>query len=78
MAQIPVNDNTYSRLSLTKAKAVISKNGACVTWEDVISAMEDVIEKHPSDFINAVKDKAGKVRMSSETRNKKQESIMED
>lgn len=62
MAQIPINDSTYSRLSVSKAKSVIAKNGASVTWDDIISAQLDVCNNHPEDFITAVKSKAGKTR----------------
>lgn len=63
MAQIPVDGkNTYSRLSVLRAKAIIEKDGISVTWNDVISAMADVVEQHKEEFIESVKKKPGKQR----------------
>ena len=62
MAQIPVSDETYQRLHLSKAKSVIAKEGASVTWDDIISAQLDVCQTFSNNFIEAVKGKAGKTR----------------
>ena len=62
MAQVPISDNTYSRLSVLKAKSVIAKNGLTVTWDDIISSMCDVSSEHSDKFIEFVKVKQGKTR----------------
>ena len=66
MAQIPVSDDTYCRITLFKARAVIAKEGGSVIWDDVISAMIDTCNIQQETFIEAVKKKAGKVRRSDE------------
>ncbi len=62
MAQVPVDEKTYSRLSVMKAKAVIEKGGNSVTWDDVISAACDVCDAYSEKFIEKVKLKKGKTR----------------
>lgn len=62
MAQLPITDDTYSRLSVLKAKAIISKNGSSITWDDIISAQIDISNKHADEFVEFIKMKKGKSR----------------
>ena len=60
MSQIPIHENTYSRLSLLKSTAIINKNGSCVIWDDVVSAMSDVVNNHKEEFLSYILRKKGK------------------
>lgn len=62
MAQVPVNESTFSRLSVLKARSVIERSGNPVTWDDIVSAACDVCDMNPDYFIESVKTKKGKTR----------------
>jgi len=54
MAQIPVSNDTYSRLNILKATAIIEKESS-VTWEDIISAACDLCTNN-KELFSLIKD----------------------
>ena len=67
MAQIPVSEDSYSRLAVLKARSIVAKKGGSVTWDDVISAQLDICNLHSTEFFEVVTEKAGKTRTSMVT-----------
>lgn len=68
MAQIPIGNETFSRLNVLKAKAVLEREGYSTTWDNIIATMIDVSNNHSDEFVNIIKNKKGKLRQNGSER----------
>lgn len=59
MGQIPTSEETFGKLNFFRIMAMKERK-TTTTWDNVISAMVDVCNKHTDEFVLAVKAKKGK------------------
>jgi hypothetical protein len=63
MGQIPTSEETYKRLSFFRTTGMRERLGAgfkSTTWDDIMSAMADVCNKHMDEFVSIIRTKKGK------------------
>lgn len=61
MSQIPVSDETYSRLQLWKARSTIARSGRSINWDRIIESFLNVCENHQDEFNEIVQSKPEKL-----------------
>lgn len=50
MSQIPITPGTFSKLNVIKTKALVQRNGSCLTWNNLIETFIELSAKHEKEF----------------------------